>query len=113
MHELNDLGVKLSIDDFGTGYSSMKYLKDLPINCLKIDKSFILQSLDHPEDNAITKAMISLAHNLNLCVVAEGVETAEVEHFLQEAKCDYLQGFHFSKPTPIKELEDFLVQQVI
>lgn len=112
MHELKNLGVKLSIDDFGTGYSSMKYLKDLPVNSLKIDKSFILQSLEFPEDNAITKAMISLAHNLNLCVVAEGVENAEVKEFLQEVSCDYLQGFHFCKPAPIDELETFLKEKL-
>lgn len=100
MREFNQMGISISIDDFGTGYSSLNYLKQFPINTLKIDQSFMR---DIPEDNhntAITTAIISLAKSLNLKVIAEGVETDRQLAFLQEQKCDEIQGYWFSPPIP-------------
>jgi PAS domain S-box-containing protein len=97
---LKEKGIQLSIDDFGTGYSSLSYLKKFPIHTLKIDRSFV-QDLNHdPQSAAIIKSIISLAHNLNLRVVAEGVETEEQMAFLQECGCDHLQGYFIHIPEP-------------
>jgi len=100
LQQLVDLGVRLSLDDFGTGHSSLTYLKRFPITTLKIDKSFIEDlMLDvSNEDSAIVKAVIELAHHLNVEVVAEGVETINQLEFLREHRCDQVQGFLFSKP---------------
>ncbi|WP_181350941.1 EAL domain-containing protein [Thalassobacillus sp. CUG 92003] len=100
MQELKALGISLSIDDFGTGYSSLGYLRKFPIHYLKIDQSFIKDVLNDPSDAEIVKAMIQLAHTFKLQVIAEGVEVPEVLQFLNEHKCDYYQGYYFSKPQP-------------
>lgn len=102
---LSELGVSLSLDDFGTGYSSLSHLKKLPINTLKIDRSFI-SDLPHDEhDLAIATTIIAMAKNLNLQVVAEGVETAEQANFLDQSGCEYLQGFYFSKPLACDDMQ--------
>lgn len=108
LNQVRDLGCKWAIDDFGVGYSSMSYLKYLPIDILKIDKSFILNCCEDKQDRAITKAMISLAHNLDMEVVAEGVETFEASELLYKENCDFLQGFYYSKPLSIDALSHFL-----
>ncbi|OCQ99898.1 diguanylate cyclase [Nostoc sp. MBR 210] len=108
MNKLQALGLKIAIDDFGTGYSSLIYLKNLPINALKIDRYFIHNVAVDRQKSAITKALIEMAHNLNMQVVAEGVETEEELHFLRDAHCDYMQGFLFSRPLPAPEFENFL-----
>jgi len=108
LERLNKLGIKLSIDDFGTGYSSLNYLKTLPIHALKIDKSFICDTPRHEEDCAIAKSIISLANNLNLDVIAEGVETSEQLTFLKENGCSVIQGFYFSKPLDINAFTAYL-----
>ena len=100
LQELRAMGVQISIDDFGTGYSSLGYLKKFPINTLKIDQSFIRELTTNPNDAAITSAMIILAHNLNLNVTAEGVESPEQLAFLKQQKCDKMQGYIFSPPVP-------------
>ncbi|MBD2498066.1 EAL domain-containing response regulator [Nostoc sp. FACHB-280] len=108
MNKLQSLGLKIAIDDFGTGYSSLIYLKNLPINTLKIDRYFIHNVAVDQQKSAITKALIEMAHNLNMQVVAEGVETEAELNLLRDAHCDYMQGFLFSRPLPAAEFENFL-----
>ncbi|HHY72165.1 MAG TPA: EAL domain-containing protein [Bacillus bacterium] len=98
--KLKSLGIQISMDDFGTHYSSLNYLKLLSLNSLKIDQSFIRDLLIDKHDQSIVKAMIQLAHNLDLKVVAEGVETKEQFQFLKSQQCDYVQGFYFDQPLP-------------
>jgi EAL domain-containing protein (putative c-di-GMP-specific phosphodiesterase class I) len=110
LHELKALGVKLAIDDFGTGYSSMAYLKDFPVDRLKIDQIFVSHLETEPSNIAILKAIIALGHSLGMKVIAEGVETAYQQAFLHGIGCDELQGYHFSKPLPMNELEMFILE---
>jgi diguanylate cyclase (GGDEF)-like protein len=105
---LRDLGVNLAIDDFGTGYSSLTYLRRLPINAIKIDQSFIRAIGTEKEDTAIVAAVINLARNLNLRVVAEGVETAQQLATLVHLNCAHLQGYFFSEPKPADELPELI-----
>jgi diguanylate cyclase (GGDEF)-like protein/PAS domain S-box-containing protein len=106
--ELKKLGVKIAIDDFGTGYSSLNYLKNLPIDCLKIDQSFIRDVTGHASVKNIVTAMISMAHNLNLRVIAEGVENDEQLQFLRTNACDQGQGYLFGKPMSTDLLKNYL-----
>ena len=107
---VKDLGVRLALDDFGTGYSSLSYLNRFPVDSLKIDRSFVHDLVATPDAQAIARAMISLAHEIGLTVVAEGVETASQRSFLVRHGCDELQGFLFSKPLDEKELRVLLEQ---
>jgi diguanylate cyclase (GGDEF)-like protein len=108
MRELEAMGVSLSIDDFGTGYSSLSSLKTFPISRLKIDKSFVSELADNPDDQAIAMAVISLGHKLNLRVIAEGVETEQQRDFLRANECDEMQGYLFSKPVGAEAILDML-----
>jgi diguanylate cyclase (GGDEF)-like protein len=108
MRELEAMGVSLSIDDFGTGYSSLSSLKTFPISRLKIDKSFVSELADNPDDQAIAMAVISLGHKLNLRVIAEGVETEQQRDFLRANECDEMQGYLFSRPVGAGEIVDML-----
>src|SRR5690606_16914768 len=105
---LHGTGVRIAIDDFGTGYSSLAYLKRFPIDCVKIDRSFIRDIPGNRDDVSITRSIIAMAHNLKLEVVAEGVETAEQAEFLHAHGCDEIQGFLFSEALPADALERFL-----
>ena len=108
LNELKRLGVAISIDDFGTGYSSLSYLKRLPIDILKIDRSFVKDIPDDEDDSAIAKLIISLAHGLRLTVVAEGVETTAQLAFLLPEHCDAVQGYLFSRPVPAPDIASLL-----
>ena len=104
-------GHMVSIDDFGTGYSSLSHLKHLPVNTLKIDRSFIADVLQNEEDKSIVKSIIALAKNLGLKTVAEGVETKEQLDFLKEHGCELVQGYYFAKPLSIEDIEAFVEKQ--
>jgi len=108
LEQLSAMGVLVSVDDFGTGYSSMTYLRRFPINKLKIDRVFISEITTRPEDASIVRAIISLAHNLRLKVVAEGVETKAQLEFLKMVGCDEYQGYHFSRPLPVPGFESLI-----
>ncbi|GAA5232981.1 EAL domain-containing protein [Verticiella sediminum] len=108
LHELKELGVRVSIDDFGTGFSSLSYLKNLPIDYVKIDRSFVRDINIDGNDAAISKAIISMAHNLGLRVVAEGVETEAQLEFLKRNRCDEFQGYFLARPMPLDDLVRFL-----
>lgn len=109
MQELQSHGLKLAIDDFGTGRSSLIYLKQLPINTLKIDHYFVHNIDKDKQKSAITKGIIEMAHNLNLQLVAEGVETKAEFNIIRALKCDRIQGYLFSHPLPVGEFEELLL----
>lgn len=110
LEKLNDIGVQLAIDDFGTGFSSLSYLKQLPVDKLKIDKSFVIHMNEDENDAMIVHSTIELAHNLGLDVVAEGVENAETLSLLQQLKCDLAQGYYISRPLTADVMEEWLQQ---
>ena len=108
LRELKKLGLVLAVDDFGTGYSSLAYLRRFPIDVLKLDRSFVLQQDDTITAFEFVKAFVGMAHALNMAVVAEGVETAEVLDFLCAAECDEAQGYYLARPAPLDAVRDLL-----
>ncbi|MBI5141118.1 MAG: EAL domain-containing protein [Nitrospirae bacterium] len=108
LRKLRSCGIKLSIDDFGTGYSSLAYLKQLPINSLKLDRIFVQGLPSNADDATITFAVVSMATSLGLATVAEGVETAEQLAFLDKVGCEYIQGYYFSRPVSSETLTGYL-----
>lgn len=111
LERLKKLGVTLALDDFGTGYSSLSYLRTLPIDVLKIDKSFIDGILIEEKSEYIINSIIELSHYLNLLVVAEGVETKEQKEYLERSSCDIIQGYYFSKPVEFDEISKMILNQ--
>ena len=110
LDELHEMGIRISIDDFGTGYSSLSYLKHLPVQTLKIDRSFVKDVPTGPRDSALTAAIVALAHNLDLQVIGEGVETQAQLDFLRHHNCDFIQGYLFSRPLPAPAFRAFLAE---
>ena len=108
LKRIRDLGVKVALDDFGTGYSSLNYLRYLPLDILKIDKSFIRELGTNPKETLIVKQIIDMAHELNLTVTAEGVEELEQLKVLQENQCDHLQGYYYYRPMPESDLKEIM-----
>ena len=108
LNELNELGIKLSIDDFGTGHSSLSYLTQLPVNELKIDRSFVSDMLHKPQNQKIVEMTINLAHTLGLCVVAEGIEDEATLLHLQSLNCDLGQGYYIGRPMPYEQFVNWL-----
>ncbi len=111
LEKFRELGVNLSIDDFGTGYSSLSYLKQFPVDILKIDKSFIHDITQDKDDAVLTNAIIDLAHNFNLKVIAEGVETIRQLNFLKQNGCDMIQGYYYSQPLPPDDFYHYCLKQ--
>lgn len=112
INDLAELGVQVAVDDFGTGYSSLAYLKSLPIQALKIDKSFVVDLLLDPQDRIIIESTIKMAHNLGLAIIAEGVEDEATLVELMKMNCDAIQGFYFSKPIGMEDMTVWLARNV-
>jgi len=113
LRRLHRLGYRIAIDDFGTGYSSLSYLKHFPVTALKIDRTFVRDAPDQPEDRAIMEAAVFIGHRLGLEVVAEGVENREQLALIQDMRCDLVQGFYFFRPMPAAEIERILAGLVV
>jgi diguanylate cyclase (GGDEF)-like protein len=108
LHKLNELGVNISIDDFGTGHSSLAYLKQLPVNEIKIDKSFVMNMSENNDDRKIVRSVIDLGHNFGLQVVAEGIESEQTLSELRGMNCDIGQGYYISRPLPMNEMLNWI-----
>jgi EAL domain-containing protein (putative c-di-GMP-specific phosphodiesterase class I) len=105
---LSQMGISIAIDDFGTGHSSLSYLKQLPVNKLKIDRSFVEGVVSNQDDASIARAIIALANSLDLNVVAEGAETSEQVDFLVQSGCSTIQGYFFGRPMPAEEIQELI-----
>ena len=111
LQELKGLGVKLGVDDFGTGYSSLAYLRRFPISVLKIDQSFVEKIGTDPQDDAIVRSIVTLAHELGMQVIGEGIETYGQLELLRQLDCDYGQGYYFSVPLPAHVAQSLVAAQ--
>jgi EAL domain-containing protein (putative c-di-GMP-specific phosphodiesterase class I) len=108
LESLRELGCKISVDDFGTGYSSLSYMKRLPLDAIKIDRSFVTELPNNSHDSEVTRAIIALSKSLGYQVVAEGIENEAQEHFLRESGCDIGQGYYFARPMDKDTFMTFL-----
>ena len=108
LHELRDIGVLIALDDFGTGYSSLSYLSRFPMDVLKIDRSFVAGLSYNVVDTAIVRAVVGLAHDLSMTVIAEGIETAEQHQLVTALGCDSCQGYYFARPMPVRQIDTML-----
>ena len=108
LNQLEQLGIHIALDDYGSGFSSLAYVRTLPIHCLKIDRGFIHDIRNSPDDAVIVSSIITLAHNLKMCVVAEGVELVDQLVHLKTAGCDQVQGYFFSRPVPADQASELL-----
>jgi len=113
LRQVRELGVRIALDDFGTGYSSLGYLSRLPIDTLKIDRTFVSGMTEKADDASIVSAMISLGKALNLTIVAEGVETEDQARLLRLLRCHEMQGYLFSRPVPKEQLEYLLAPETV
>jgi EAL domain-containing protein (putative c-di-GMP-specific phosphodiesterase class I) len=113
LSELKCLGVRLSLDDFGTGYSSLNYLRRFPLDSIKIDRSFILGVGESANDRAIVKTIVALASNLNMNVIAEGVESLVQADFLKQHGCHEMQGYYFARPLPASQVSELLANHAV
>ena len=107
-NELRERGITIAIDDFGTGYASMTYLRELPIDSIKIDRSFVALATEHGYDSTVIEALLTIGRTLNLAVVAEGVETEEQLEYVRARGCDLAQGFLLARPMPIEDAEAYI-----
>jgi EAL domain-containing protein (putative c-di-GMP-specific phosphodiesterase class I) len=112
LSQLKSLGVKISIDDFGTGYSSLSYLRHLPIDSIKIDKSFVDDIVSHSNQGAMVKTIIDMGHNLDFTIIAEGIEQEEQVEFLKRNTCMIGQGYYYSRPLPGEHIEELFIKGV-
>ncbi|MEJ2399487.1 MAG: EAL domain-containing protein, partial [Gammaproteobacteria bacterium] len=110
LQRLDSMGLRIAIDDFGAGFSSLGYLKKLPVDELKIDKSFVMDMINNDNDAVIVRSTIDLAHNLGLKVVAEGVESDEIYEMLRILRCDTAQGFYLSEPESPAKIASLLAE---
>ncbi|MDH5599903.1 MAG: EAL domain-containing protein [Gammaproteobacteria bacterium] len=108
--QLNELGIEIAVDDFGTGYSSLAYLKQLPLSKLKIDKSFIMDMIEDDNDAIIVRSTIDLAHNLEMNVIAEGIEEKEILQLLAKLGCESGQGYYISRPKTEDDLKQWILE---
>lgn len=113
LNKLKKLGARIALDDFGTGYTSLNYLKKLPLDYVKIDRSFVKNISNNSKDALIIKSIVSLANDLDYHVVAEGIETEEQLHYLKEYNCKYGQGFLLSNPLSIEKLTKILAKDFL
>jgi len=113
LNKFREHGYRFYIDDFGTGYSSLSYLHSFPFEALKIDRSFVTKLAQGKEHINMIETIIAIAHNFNMKVIAEGIETPEQQHLLHQLGCERLQGFYFSKPLPPKEISIVLSREDI
>ncbi len=113
LHQLQQMGVSIGLDDFGTGFSSLSQIRSLPINTIKLDKSFVNELRSSKEAGVLVTSIITLAHNLKMQVVAEGVELMDQLVYLKTAGCDQAQGYFLSRPVPLAQTEALLKQGIL
>jgi EAL domain-containing protein (putative c-di-GMP-specific phosphodiesterase class I) len=112
LDEIKKLGVSIALDDFGTGYSSLNYLTKLPIDVLKIDRSFLIDLMNNPKSKCIVENIINLSHQLGIEVVAEGVEDRFQVEYLRRILCDVVQGYYFSRPKMFNQIKDIIGKEI-